>query len=96
MAIDTLYDPVISTAAEAASGINYIKGRVILCDKNVGIPDLLVVAYDLGYGTKSEEIYISDPKEPVATVPTTNIGNDRSWITSRQMLPMSMGLKHAI
>lgn len=45
-----------------ASDLNTIRGKVTLKESGAGIPDLLVVIYDLDPGTKSEES--SDNPDP--------------------------------
>ena len=37
---------------------NIISGKVVLLDSAIGIPDLLVVIYDLDPGTKPEEVIL--------------------------------------
>ena len=52
--------------------MNKIAGRVVLKDSGIGIPDLLVVVYDLDPQTQSE-----DPKAGQVAVPPTEVAGDR-------------------
>ena len=65
---------------------NRISGRIVLKETGVGIPDLLIVIYDLDPGTRSEE-------EFAAATPPSNSRSSSAGVASgatatRRIQPM--------
>lgn len=71
-------------------GLNTVTGKVTLKESGIGIPDLLVVLYDIDPGVKNEESFSSPTSSGTETHPPTEIvlgdrigsvitGQDGSW-----------------
>jgi hypothetical protein len=52
---------------------NTISGKVLLKETNIGIPDLLVVIYDIDQGQRPEEDIVTTPTITIAVPPVTAI-----------------------